>query len=324
MATDDQDSTTRAAAALNKQYPCLLSYADPPMDLIDGVQEAIAHLDEVGFPYSTIDRLSRFEREIYDGSHLKTFAGNKRLVWVETNKELKQAILESLPFEGFTCSDVWTHLGLFHKELKNRPRNVTRSSKLSDENLIEKGWVFLHKHLRIEYLDSRGTTYDYEIMGENWAKFFVALKQLELVISDLPRRCRAEGRVLTISESSLGKRLVHPNDWRDQQFKLKKDVQSQSVLTGNLPDDWAFPNLGPRKIEERKKKRDVLKWLNDLYLELHPTGKKPRKDDVLEEIERRFDITSSEFQNEIWREAKIIGWKKSGAIRLENSYTFDA
>jgi len=88
----------------------------------------------------------------------------------------------------------------------------TLGHKLGEEGLAENGWVYLRKNVRIEYLDARGTTYDYADIGREWAAFFLELERIRGRISQLCLRALAEGRVLAIKETSLGGQLMLPDD----------------------------------------------------------------------------------------------------------------
>ncbi|NIZ63239.1 hypothetical protein DL239_19930 [Sedimentitalea sp. CY04] len=318
--TGDQDKTV---VMLNDVYPCPPNPMVPPLGLIKAIAASMEDLDPIGPQYLRVDLLTRFEKAAFDGHRLKSIVDNNPVTWLETTDALSQAILRHLPCGDFFLDNAWAHLQVFWDWMSKRTSVQTLGHKLGEDELAEKGWVYLRKNMRIEYLDPRGTTYDYADLGREWAAFFLELERIRGRISQLCLRALAEGRVLAIKETSLGGQLMLPDDWRAVTSVPRKSDPLRFVLTCDLPESWLYANLGPRGKEERRKKTEALRWLNGLYQQVLPTGKKATKEDVFLQLLKRFEIRGTELQKEIWKEAQIDGWRKGGSPGMKKKYHFD-
>ena len=311
------------AAMLNDLYPCPPNPQSPPIGLIKSANDAFKDIDSIGPQYLRTDLLARFEKAAFDGARLRAIVDNSPVTWLEDNKALKQAILHNLDCGGFSLGDALAHLRRFRKWADDSVSVTSRGHKLSDSALVKEGWVHIQTRMRMNFLDSRGTGYRYAIKNSEWAAFFIELRELDTKAAGLSLRCLSEGRVLAIKQTSLGGRLVNSTEWQMTQRLPRKDDPVQYVLTGDLPDSWLYVNLGPRGKEERMKKKSALRWLNDLYQKVAPTGKKATKQDVFHQLSTRFQIKGGELQKEIWKEASIDGWRKGGAPGAKKKYRFD-
>jgi hypothetical protein len=212
---------------------------------------------------------------------------------------------------------------MFRQHINKSDHKVKLGHALTDEECIKQGLVLVRRIGRITYPDPTGTTYEYAAPGRSWATFCIEFETLRARISKLGLTCLIEGRALAIKETSSGNQFIHPYDWHSQSKIQTKPGSMRFVLTRALPDHWFYANLGPRQKAERMKKKQALDWLNCLFREVAPSGKKATKEDVFTQLEARFQICGVELKKDIWKEADIDAWKKGGAPGFKNKYHFD-
>lgn len=320
---DQEPKLDPGAQQLNQLYPCPASPQNPPTELLELASQALNDLGPVGPPYARVDLLQRFEKLVFDGPRAKTFVDNNAINWLKDRKTLQRAILASLVCGEFRMNEVLDHLRLFKARRLQGASIIALSCRPDDDQIVDKGIAFVGRTTRIKHLDDRGTTYEYAVCGSEWAAFFLKLAKLEQAVAGLAVKCLRDGRVLAIEETASSGLLVPPDDWLGRAQTGAKGSAYRFMLTRDLPHNWYYANLGPRQLEERKKKSTAIKWLNGLYSEVAPSGRKATKADVKAELRRLFEITTEGLLDEIWKEAEIDLWRKSGAPSKEKRYLFE-
>lgn len=308
---------------LSECYPVLFLNRDPPTELLLDLRESISDLEPIGPSYDRVDLLARVQRGAFEGHRLNTVVENHIVKWVSERNDLLGRILENLPCQNWSSKEVWAHLQCYHKLVAKRAILSYPGVQLSDEELIKRGLVWAYE-ARVTDLFKPGTAkHYYASVNPDWSRFFIAYRELKSELDTLVEKCLKEGRVLAVQIGAFGPELIPPYSWNDKRTLPTKDVEMRYVLTDELPDSWYYANLGPRGKKERQNKAKAIKWLEKEYRKSRAKNQKATKSRAFPELAKRFEIQSKTLQLEVWTEARIDLWKKSGPPKIGSEYMFD-
>ena len=306
-----------------ERYPLTGPPHPPPFSLFEEAQQAHSNWDAIGPSFDRVDLLSRFEKAAFDGARRKLVLDNGILPWIEGEKNLKEAILLALPCSRTHLLDAYSHLVRF-KSAKLLPRGrITIGNELSENELVRSGFAFIRERLRIEYLDARGTTYEYAEVGEDWARYLVSLAHLSDQIENLPKSSLEQGRVLAIQESAFGPILLPPAYWRTFKSKKSDNLPLFFILNKELPAAWPAGNLGPKSLEKRSLEKQAVTWLQGIYDDATSMGKRATKNNVFDQLSVRFPGLSKNGMSRVWQKAEKPQWRSGGSPRKGQKYHFD-
>lgn len=295
----------------------------PPFDLLVSVEAAMGDLDPIGPSLDRVDLLQRLERVVFDGNNIRSFIDNRQLNWLPDRKTFERAILSRLSCGEQSAGEVLHQLTVIRKRKLAASGVVRRNRLLNADELLEGGWLLARKNMSLRNISGVGTTYDYAFVGREWARFFCEYRRLDRVADNLPLSCLRSGQALAIEDAEGIRSLVPPTTWRHRTRIATQGKSYRFLLTRDLPEHWFNAKPGPRDEEKRRKKRDAIKRLNELYQRLLPTGKRPVRKDVLAELHREFESISNGMFDEIWKEADIEAWRRGGRPADKDRYRFE-
>lgn len=320
--TNDQSMAVSPQDALDRQYPVRDCHDAPPMKLIEAAGLALENLDTIGTGYQGAAQLARFERDAFDGVRRKAIIGGREVAWIAGWKALGAAVLCRLPCAGHSLFDTLMFLKGLGAKLKRQAETRTLRRALDDGARIERGLILTERRVVAKFVDPDGSEYTYAQVGQDWAQALNDVAALHDRVSEMVLTCLQEGRVLAVEEANGSSVLLTSGQWRNVSTRGLQKRSLYFVLSHQL-QGTSTRSLGPRGRNERRQEAEAIRWLEESYAELAPSGRQPTKADTISELVRRFRISKTAAEDRVWTSAVIPLWKLGGRPPDALRYHYD-
>ena len=283
----------------------------PPFTEWEKLQSAFEIREEVGPRFDTGKLLQRLEDNLFDGLRLRNVADDHPLTWLKGSREARNDILKMIPVGSHSAMEIVTGLGMFIAA-RAKLSTVQRSVRLlSEKERIDQEFVFVRTESSNEYVTGKPTFHHYAHVPKEWARFFVELHAIDKILSELTLQCLREGRVICVKQDGAGWALLLPSYW-EARSGLGGHVESQFLLTSDLPGAWRSKKMGDPEVADRKVKAEALRWLHAQYQLPERPQDLRTKGAVLRVLETKFGVKTPKVREEVWYEAPISKWRDAG------------
>ncbi len=299
----------RAELARQQDHPPTETLKDLTAELLDCSRlgpiclaaKAIQNVEEQVLP-------SGLPRNAVAGSVLHWITGKPKLrSTVLSNLVVKQELYHSLAHQFADC---------LHARLQRSSTVHFASERLSDAEVIEKGWILREEPPHEDWLSQRGgrsipPQWEYGAVGQDWTEFDVAVDRFHRLPEELTLEALKDGRILATERVGELFRLIAPWTWNETGGNPRLGTGWNFLFSRDLPSEW-FPKARQLRGPERDRMISrIVAHLHGLYVAAAPNHSEYKKEPIIAELARQYGVGKT-LVLEAWSKADLPNWSVPG------------